>query len=112
MACKDERASARARAWRDRRARPEETDREGKGRDEGADETAPHRLVGKVVTHLLLKERDGLVRSAKRLKELGLLTSIANRTPPMGDPKATATPAALEAVRISLILAVSRRRIC
>jgi len=32
-------------------------------------------------------------------------TSIAKRTPPMGEPNATATPAALAAVRISLILA-------
>jgi len=33
------------------------------------------------------------------------LTSIANKTPPMGEPNATATPAALDAVTISLILA-------
>lgn len=31
-------------------------------------------------------------------------TSIENRTPPIGEPKATATPAALAAVRISRIL--------
>jgi hypothetical protein len=30
---------------------------------------------------------------------------MANSTPPIGDPKATATPAALDAVTISLILA-------
>ncbi len=35
-----------------------------------------------------------------------ILTSIENSTPPIGDPKATATPAALEAVTISLILTV------
>lgn len=29
---------------------------------------------------------------------------MENKTPPMGEPKATATPAALEAVTISLIL--------
>jgi len=34
----------------------------------------------------------------------GVLTSIENRTPPMGEPKATATPAALAAVTISRIL--------
>jgi len=32
-----------------------------------------------------------------------ILTSIENRTPPMGEPKATATPAALAAVTISRI---------
>jgi hypothetical protein len=31
-------------------------------------------------------------------------TSIENMTPPIGEPKATATPAALAAVTISLIL--------
>ena len=37
--------------------------------------------------------------------KLWLISSIAKSTPPMGEPKATATPAALAAVRISLILA-------
>jgi hypothetical protein len=31
-------------------------------------------------------------------------TSIENKTPPIGEPNATATPAALAAVTISLIL--------
>lgn len=31
-----------------------------------------------------------------------LISSSANNTPPIGEPKATATPAALEAVKISL----------
>jgi len=31
-------------------------------------------------------------------------TSMENNTPPIGEPKATATPAALAAVTISLIL--------
>jgi hypothetical protein len=35
-----------------------------------------------------------------------LISSKANNTPPMGDPKATATPAALDAVKISLISAL------
>lgn len=35
-----------------------------------------------------------------------LISSNANRTPPIGEPKATATPAALEAVSISLISAI------
>jgi hypothetical protein len=39
------------------------------------------------------KERKGVI-----------LTSIENKTPPMGEPKATATPAALAAVTISRIL--------
>jgi hypothetical protein len=34
-------------------------------------------------------------------------TSIENSTPPIGEPKATATPAALAAVTISLILPLS-----
>jgi hypothetical protein len=32
------------------------------------------------------------------------ISSIENKTPPIGEPKATATPAALAAVRISLRL--------
>jgi hypothetical protein len=40
-----------------------------------------------------MKERKGVI-----------LTSIENKTPPMGEPKATATPAALAAVTISRIL--------
>ncbi len=38
------------------------------------------------------------------------LASMEKRTPPMGDPKATATPAALEAVRISRIFTVQEQR--
>ena len=34
----------------------------------------------------------------------GVRTSIENKTPPIGDPNATATPAALAAVTISRIL--------
>lgn len=34
----------------------------------------------------------------------GLISSIENMTPPIGEPNATATPAALAAVKISLIL--------
>lgn len=37
------------------------------------------------------------------------LTSSENKTPPIGDPKATATPAAAQAERISRILAALRR---
>ena len=37
--------------------------------------------------------------------KLWLISSIAKSTPPIGEPKATATPAALAAVKISLILA-------
>jgi len=35
-------------------------------------------------------------------------TSKANKTPPIGEPKATATPAAQEADKISRILAVKQ----
>ena len=38
-----------------------------------------------------------------------ILTSRANKTPPMGDPNATATPAAELAVTISLIFAEYRK---
>lgn len=41
------------------------------------------------------------------LVKLWLISSIAKSTPPIGDPKATATPAALAAVKISLVLTVS-----
>jgi len=37
------------------------------------------------------------------------ISSIAKRTPPIGDPNATATPAALDAVTISRILAGARQ---
>ena len=36
------------------------------------------------------------------------LTSKENKTPPMGLPKATATPAAAQALRISRVLAALR----
>lgn len=39
--------------------------------------------------------------------KLTVISSRANRTPPIGEPNATATPAAEAAVTISRILAVS-----
>jgi hypothetical protein len=39
----------------------------------------------------------------RNITNMGIGTSIENRTPPIGDPKATATPAALAAVIISRI---------
>lgn len=39
----------------------------------------------------------------------GQATSIENNTPPMGEPKATATPAALAAVTISFIFTARHR---
>jgi hypothetical protein len=42
--------------------------------------------------------------ASQQLPNDGEPTSIENKTPPIGEPKATATPAALAAVRISLIL--------
>jgi hypothetical protein len=60
----------------------------------------PHCPSGESLIHFL---PDQLQTKAN----VDMLTSIANKTPPMGDPKATATPAALEAVTISRILADS-----
>lgn len=40
-----------------------------------------------------------------RFEKVDVISSSANSTPPTGDPKATATPAALEAVSISRISA-------
>ena len=48
-------------------------------------------------------EQPSQSKSMKQRKGV-ILTSIENKTPPMGEPKATATPAALAAVTISRIL--------
>lgn len=49
------------------------------------------------------------LRKSKQMScDCGKLASIEKSTPPMGEPKATATPAALAAVKISRILAGSR----
>lgn len=39
-----------------------------------------------------------------------LISSIENRTPPMGEPNATATPAALAAVMISRVLPIENNK--
>ena len=44
------------------------------------------------------------MRFNKRIAQT--LTSMEKSTPPIGDPKATATPAALDAVTISRILTI------
>lgn len=45
------------------------------------------------------------LRSIVLLGKFELISSRENSTPPIGDPKATATPAALDADKISLIFA-------
>jgi len=65
---------------------------------EGAEETPPERLDAKVVAHFLC-----VLAKTSRDRQKEALTSIENSTPPIGDPNATATPAALAAVTISRI---------
>jgi len=65
---------------------------------EGTEEAPPECLDAKVVAHFLCVFGE---TSCDRQKEV--LTSIENSTPPIGDPNATATPAALAAVTISRI---------
>lgn len=65
---------------------------------EGTKETPPERLDVKVVAHFLCASHE-----IQRGRQKETLTSIENRTPPIGEPNATATPAALAAVTISRI---------
>jgi hypothetical protein len=65
--------------------------------DQSADKALPHGAIGEHLIHLLRGVR--AVTTAKLTQP----TSMENSTPPIGDPKATATPAALDAVTISRI---------
>lgn len=72
-----------------------------------AEEAPPHRLDVKSMVHFLYISYadEGLtIRFDFRMGR----TSIENSTPPIGEPKATATPAALAAVIISRILPVTK----
>jgi hypothetical protein len=89
--------------WTDRQHSsfsPLKTYSEGEGGDEGADEALPHCAIRKHLVHLPWGRQ-----RCHHITELSL-TSIENSTPPMGEPKATATPAALDAVTISLIFTI------
>lgn len=81
------------------------TYRKGKGRHQSANKASPHGLVGEVVAHFLFRSLSAPRDLESATQGGDCFTSIANITPPMGDPNATATPAALEAVKISRILA-------
>lgn len=74
--------------------------RQSDRRDKGAEEASPHSLDTEDATHFLRRcgVRPGCISACESR------TSIENKTPPIGEPKATATPAALDAVNISLIL--------
>lgn len=78
-----------------------DTHRKSDRRDKGAEEAPPHGLDTEDATHFL--EKRGGVRS-ESIFACRCRTSMENRTPPIGEPNATATPAALDAVNISLIL--------
>jgi hypothetical protein len=65
---------------------------------EGTEETPPERLDAKVAAHFLCTFYE-----IWRGRQKEILTSIENNTPPIGEPNATATPAALAAVTISRI---------
>lgn len=66
--------------------------------DQSTEEATPHGFDAEGMAHFLLI----LVRRVLQIEYNGF-TSMENSTPPIGDPKATATPAALEAVKISRI---------
>lgn len=83
--------------WRDVR---NYTDRKCKGSNQRTNKAAPHSLDSEYVAHLL---KGWIFRKIINVSSL-TLTSIENKTPPIGEPKATATPAALAAVTTSLIL--------
>lgn len=76
------------------------TDRKCKGSNQRTNKAAPHSLDPEYVAHLL---NGWIFRKMINVASL-TLTSIENKTPPIGEPKATATPAALAAVMTSLIL--------
>ena len=75
------------------------TDSEGECSDKSTDKALPHHPGGERLIHFLHINAINQVISIKP-------TSIENKTPPIGEPKATATPAALEAVTISLIFTI------
>lgn len=75
-----------------------ETYRQHAGRHQGAEVTAPESLEREVIGHFLEFISIYSFRPS-RFKH----TSSENSTPPIGLPKATATPAAADAVRISLV---------
>jgi len=70
------------------------------------EKATPHRLDTECMAHFLNMgyRMYWSIRSVTKMPERR--TSIENKTPPIGEPKATATPAALAAVIISRILPV------
>lgn len=74
---------------------------------QGAEEAPPERLDAKVIAHFL-----GTFCDNPRGLQKKTLTSIENKTPPIGDPNATATPAALAAVTISRIFPAKANKQC
>jgi hypothetical protein len=68
--------------------------------DQRAKEASPHSLDTKRVTHFLKHSS----QSTREQWQCLTHTSMENITPPIGEPKATATPAADAAVKISRIL--------
>jgi hypothetical protein len=73
------------------------------GCHESTEEASPHCLDAESVAHFL--EGSNFINQEKPTDErTAKCTSMEKRTPPMGEPNATATPAALAAVTISRIL--------
>ena len=66
--------------------------------------TAPHCFEREVRRHFLRI----LASNSARAQDMEKITSSENKTPPIGLPNATATPAAAHALRISLVLAALR----
>lgn len=77
------------------------TDGKREGSDQRTDKTPPHSLDTEYVAHFLWGTFGKNIPRCGQRREV---TSIENNTPPIGEPKATATPAADAAVMTSLIL--------
>jgi hypothetical protein len=76
-------------------------DRQRHSRHERAEKAPPHRFDTEIVAHFLCADIKFCRNSEERIARR---TSMEKRTPPIGEPNATATPAALAAVTISRIL--------
>lgn len=73
--------------------------RENRSGDKSTKVTSPHGLEGEIVGHFLWTVSSPFDPPGGKVFQ----TSRENRTPPMGLPNATATPAAAHALRISLV---------
>lgn len=78
------------------------TYRQNRRRYQSTEVAPPHRFERKVRRHFLTRQ------FGEEERGTGIQTSNENKTPPMGLPNATATPAAAQALRISRVFAAFR----